>query len=172
MNRQQKMEVVDFLKDNFSTSEASFLITVNGLTVGQMQNLRIELRNNGGLLKVAKGRLMKLAIQDVDGGAQELMPFCKNQVGLVFAQAEPPAVAKVLHDFAGKNDAFSIVVGCLESGVIDAASVARIALLPSKDVLRAQACGTLKMPIVGFVNVLRVLILRLLWVLKQISDKK
>jgi large subunit ribosomal protein L10 len=171
MNRQQKVEVVNFLQDNFSKNAASFLIGFQGLTVGQLQKLRKELRESGSILKIAKARLVKRAIEDKDGG-QDLLPFCKNQIGLVFADTDTPAAAKVLQQFSKEHEALKIIAGCLDSHLLDAASVVRIANLPSKDVLRAQLCGTLNMPMVSFVNVLNILILRLLWVLKKIEEKQ
>jgi large subunit ribosomal protein L10 len=171
MNRQQKVEVVNFLQDNFSKNAASILIDFQGLTVGQLQKLRGELRKTGSILKIAKARLVKLAIEDKDGG-QDLLPFCKNQIGLVFADTDTPAAAKVLQQFSKEHEALKIIAGCLDSHVLDAASIVRLANLPSKDVLRAQLCGTLNMPMVSFVNVLNILILRLLWVLKKIGEEK
>lgn len=171
MNRQQKVDVVDFLEENFSKNAASFLIGFQGLTVGQLQNLRGELRKTGSILKVAKARLVKRAIEDKSGG-QDLLPFCKNQIGLIFADVDASVVAKVLYNFSKEHEALKIIAGCLDSQVLDANSVVRIANLPSKDVLRAQLCGTLNMPVISFVNVLNVLILRLLWVLKKIGEEK
>lgn len=171
MNRQQKVEGVNFLENSFSGNSASFLIGFQGLTVSQLQRLRRELRKSGGTLKIAKARLIKRAIENVEGG-QGLLPFCKNQIGLVFANDESPVVAKVLHDFSKEHAALSIIAGCLDSHVIDAYSVVRIANLPSKDVLRAQLCGTLNMPIASLANVLNVLTVRLLWTLNKIGEQK
>ncbi len=171
MNRQQKVDVVNFLEDNFSKNAASFLVGFQGLTVGQLQNLRGELRKTGSILKIAKARLVKRAVEDKNGG-QDLLPYCKNQIGLVFADMDAPAAAKVLQQFSKEHEALKIIAGCLDSHLLDAASVVRIASLPSKDVLRAQLCGTLNMPMVSFVNVLNVLIVRLLWVLSKIAEEK
>ncbi|HZW61485.1 MAG TPA: 50S ribosomal protein L10 [Candidatus Babeliales bacterium] len=171
MNRQQKAEVVDLLKDNFSNSQASFLVGFKGLTVAEMQNLRAELRKQGGRLKVTKARLMKRASE---GGKcnEELAPFFKGQVGLVFATKESPAIAKVLFDYAKDHQAFHIVAGCLEDKFLDKSSIARIATLPSREVLLAQVAGTIKAPISGFVTVLNMQMLRLLWTLKKIEATK
>lgn len=171
MNRQQKVEVVEYLQDNFSKSAASFLVGVQGLDVNKIQNLRRALRENGGKLKIAKARLLRLAISNVREG-HDLLPFCKEQIGIVFTSEEPPVIAKVLHDFSQKNAALNIVACCLDADVLDAGSVVRMASLPSKDLLRAQLCGTLNMPIVNLVQVLNMLTLRLLFVLKQIGDQK
>jgi large subunit ribosomal protein L10 len=171
MNRQQKELVVKSLQDEFAQSNASFLVGVQGLSVSQMEGLRTALRSKGGRLKVAKARLMKRAIKEADGTAV-LEPFLKHQIGVVFAQDQVPAVAKALSDFSKLNEALVLIAGSLENNLLGAQEIIRIASLPSREQLLAQVCGTLKSPIAGFANVLNVLILRLLWTLKQIEEKK
>jgi large subunit ribosomal protein L10 len=171
MNRQQKSEVVDFLKNNFSENQASFLVGFQGLTVAQMQDLRRELRKQGGTLKVTKARLMKRAAVGLKC-SDELAPFFKGQIGLVFADKETPNVAKVLYEYAKKHEALKLVAGCFEDSVLDGSSIVRIASLPSREVLLAQVCGTLKAPLTSFVTVLNMQTLRLLWTLQAIGDAK
>lgn len=171
MNRQQKESVVDELKNSFITSQALFLVSYKGLSVGQLQSLRTQLRAQGGHLKVAKARLMKRAAEGVDG-VQDLNSYFKDQIGVVSATNESPAVANVLHKFSKQHEALKLVVGCLDSHVISQGDIVRIANLPSKEVLLAQVCAGIQAPIAGFVNVLNVLLLRLLWTLKEIELKK
>ncbi len=171
MKRQQKQELVDQLHKSFSESQASFLVQYQSLTVAQMLQLRRNVRQTGGLLKVAKMRLVKRALDGVKC-AQMLEPYCKGQLGVVFAFEEPPAVAKALYDFSKENEALKLIAGCLESQLLDVDAVIKIASLPSKKVLMAQLAGTIKSPITGFASVLRLLVQRLLFVLKEIENKK
>ncbi len=171
MNRQQKEEVIKTLQKDFSDSTGSFFVRYSGLTVKQMQQLRGMLREKGGTLKVAKMRLVKRALiglEDVDF----LLPYCKDQLGVVFSIEEFSPVAKVLHEFAKKNEALRLIVGSLDSQLLNEEAIVRIASLPSKGILLAQVCGTVKAPLVGFVRALNMLITRLLWVLKEIERKK
>ena len=171
MNRQQKENVVETLRKNFSDSTASFLVGYRGLSVSQLQALRNDLRKHGGTMRVTKARLMKRAVDGVDT-VQEMSPYFKDQVALVFSSNEAPAVAKALHSFSKENEALSIVVGCLEDQLLDAQGVVRIASLPSKEVLLAQLLGTLQAPTRGLVMVLNMQVLRLLWTLKAIAENK
>src|SRR5579863_4960550 len=104
MNRQQKELVVEVFHKDFLASKGSFFVDYCGLTVAQMQQLRKELRQKGGTLKIAKMRLVKRALSGVDG-ADALGSYCKNQVGVVFAQdaSEVSGVAKTLSDFSKEN---------------------------------------------------------------------
>jgi large subunit ribosomal protein L10 len=160
MNREQKGIIIDSIKGDFSNSGASFVVGYKGLTVHQMQTLRKELRAKNGTFKVAKGRLIKLATQGLEG-ADKLAPYFKEQIGVVFAQGEMPAVAKVLFDFAKQNSNLKLVAGFFDAQVMPSADVERIATLPSREVLLAQACFTAKFPIQ-----------RLVWTLQAIVDAK
>lgn len=171
MNRQQKELVVQLLRERFSQSPASFIVGYRGLSVDQMQKLRSKLRDSGGAMKIAKARLMKLAVGDLEG-AQELTPYLKEQVGVVFASDEPPAVAKALSDFAQEHKALQLIIGKLDSDLIDREAITRIASLPSKEVLLAKLCGTLNAPITRLAFVLKMQIMQFLLVLKQIETKK
>lgn len=145
MNRQEKEQSIVALKEGFSGSKATFLVSYKGLTVGQMQKLRRSIREKGGELVVAKTTLMKRAVQNMQG-VDTLAPYFKEQIALVFASKEAPSVAKVIRDFSKENERLGIVAGCMNSNLLSGDLIIRIASLPSREVLLAQLCGTLKAP--------------------------
>ncbi len=147
MNRSQKELVVDTLRDKFGQATGSFVVNVKGMTVSQTQQLRTQLREQGGELKIAKVRLVKKAIGKESYG-ELLGKILKDQVGIVFARKESSPVAKVLYTFAKQCDQLKLVAGCVDAEVMDSKGVMQIALLPSREVLLAQLCGLLKSPMV------------------------
>lgn len=171
MNRQEKQLVIDSLKENFSNSQASFLVNVQGLTVVELQKLRRDVRNCGGSLKVAKNTLLNLAVEGI-AGVEELRPHFSNQVAIVFAQEDSPGVAKAIYDVAKANENLSIVIGYLEGALIDADKVQFLAKLPPRDQLLAQVCGALKAPITAHVCLLKQVMIQFMWVLKQAAEKQ
>ena len=171
MNREQKTEVINSLKSEFANSQASFVVGYKGLTVKQLQSLRKELRAQKGTFKVAKGRLIKRAVQDL-GGVSDLTPYFKDQIGVVFVDEQAAGVAKVLHDFSKSNEALQLIAGYFDTQVLSREGVARIATLPSREVLLAQLCGTLMAPTTKLVRVLDMQILRLLWTLQKVAENK
>ena len=171
MNREQKKAVIKELGDNFLASQALFLVGYKGLSVFQMQSLRRELVENGASLRVAKARLMKRAVEGSEG-LDQLAPFMKDQIGVIFSQGEPPVVAKVMHTFSKNNEDLKLIAGLLEGKVLDKKSIERIALLPTKDVLLTQVCIALNAPITQIVSLLNASMVQLAVVLKQIGEKK
>lgn len=149
MKKQQKQAAIDNLEARFSTSQGAFLVNFQGMSVAQLKTLRFALSDKGGSLKVAKNRLAKLALKDVSN-CQGLDSLLVGQLAYVFSQGEVTSVAKVLVDFAKKNDKLKVVAGCSESKIYDAKTVVTLASLPSRDVLLSQLCGTLNAPVILF----------------------
>ncbi len=171
MNRSQKEVVVASIKEQFSDSAASFLVGVKGLTVEELESLRGELRKEEGRLQVAKVRLMKRALQEVES-VQSLEPYMGEQVGLVFAKKEVPAIAKVLCTFSKKMEALRVVVGTMDASLLDESAIKVMATLPSREVLLGHVAATLQAPYASLTSLLHQLIARLVYVLKQVEQKK
>lgn len=171
MNRQEKETLIAELKQDIASSTGLFLIGYRGMTVSQLQHLRQSLRSNQGLLKVAKVRLVKRAMQGLPG-ADDLAPLLKEQVALVFVKKESPAIAKVIYDYSKEVGALQVVAGFLDDQVVPATFVTRIATLPSRQVLLAQVCGTIKAPLTRCVGVFVSLQNKLVNVVRQIEQQK
>lgn len=154
MNRQEKAELVEVLKQEFADSNALFWIKYQGLSVVQLQALRVGLREQKGRLKVAKVRLVKRVVSDSSAEMQELLPSLREQLAVVISNGEPNAVAKVLYNFAKENEALRLVVGHFENKMINKADIEYLATLPSREVLLAQVCGALNASAASLARVL------------------
>lgn len=171
MNRQQKENMVQTLGEKFAASEASFVVNCQGLTVPQVQELRLALKDKSGEVLVAKNRLVRLAVQGKPE-VEALSEALKGQNAVVFANSDLTGIAKVLYDFAKENEELEIVAGCYASKLLDKKSVVALAQLPSREVLLAQVLGTMQAPISGFASVLRQMLVKTLLTLKAIAEKK
>jgi len=171
MNRQEKAELIELLKQDFDNANALFWVNYQGLSVNQLRALRSDLRKQNGKFKVAKVRIVKRALQGMFDD-QDLLASLKNQLGVVFSSGEPNAIAKVLYDFSKNNEALRLVVGHFENTVIDQDGIKYLANLPPREILLAQLCGTLNAPITNFACILRLMIVRLLIVLQKVSETK
>jgi large subunit ribosomal protein L10 len=171
MNRQEKSSAIGILKNEFQSNEAAFIVGMQGMTVSQVESLRKGIRKQGGKFQVAKNSLLRKATQDLPA-AQLLTPYFKDQVAVIFVPKEASSVAKLICDVSQENEHLKIVAGCYESRVFDKDMVKFLGSLPPKEILVAQLCGLLKAPIAQHVSVLNQLIARLLYVLKQASEKQ
>ncbi len=170
VNRSEKEAVVKSLSDRLSRARAVVLTDFSGLRVDQMTELRDKLREQGLDFLVAKNTLLKLAGQGTD--AQGLTEDLTGPNGLGFSYDDPVALAKVLTDFAKANPKLEIKGGMLEGQLLDTASLAELAKLPSREVLLAQLLGVMNGVARNFVSVLAAVPRGLVTALKQIEEQK
>ena len=71
-----------------------------------------------------------------------------------------------------KQETIKLRAGALDSRLLTVAQIEFLAALPSREVLLAQVAGTLNAPIAAYVRLLNQLIVRLLYVLKEIENEK
>jgi large subunit ribosomal protein L10 len=143
MERAEKREVVSALHDVFANTGVVVVAHYAGLSVADMTKLRSEMRDAGGQVKVAKNKLVKLALDGTDAkGIADLMtgPTC-----LAYSD-DPVAAPKVLVKFAKAKDKFVILGGTMGATVLDAKAVSSLADLPSLDELRGKLVGLLQAP--------------------------
>lgn len=171
MNRQEKQLKVESIKSDFKSNQASFIIGVKGMTVEAVQGLRKNLHSKGSTIKVAKNTLLKIATQDIEG-LNQLAPYFKEQIAIVFASTETPAIAQILFNLSKENEKLKLIGGSLNEKIIDKSQIEQLALLPSREVLLAKVLGTMKAPASKVVSLLNQVTVRLLWVLKQAAESK
>ena len=110
MERAEKREVVSALSDVFANTGVVVVAHYAGLSVSEMTKLRSEMGEAGGRVKVAKNRLVKLALDGTDvQGISDLMagPTC-----LAYSE-DPVAAPKVAVKFAKGNENFVILGGAM-----------------------------------------------------------
>jgi large subunit ribosomal protein L10 len=143
LERAEKREVVTALHDVFAKTGVVVVAHYAGLTVAQMTKLRSEMRSAGGKVKVAKNRLVKLALEGTD--AKGIADLLKGPTCLAFS-ADPIAAPKIAVKFAKANEKFVILGGTMGTTVLDAKGVTSLADLPSLDELRGKLIGLIQAP--------------------------
>jgi len=143
MERAEKREVVSALHDVFADTGVVVVAHYAGLSVADMTKLRSDMRDAGGRVKVAKNRLVKLALEGTDAkGISELM---KGPTCLAYSE-DPITAPKVAVKFAKGNEKFVILGGTMGATVLDAKAVSSLAELPSLDELRSKLIGLIQAP--------------------------
>ena len=143
MDRAQKAESIETLKGVFADAGAVVVTHNLGLTVAEMEDLRIRLRKEGGAFKVVKNRLALKALNADEGS--EYPPLFKGPVGIAYAP-DPVTAAKVTAEFAKGNAKFAVQGGFMGEKVRDAKGVETLSKLPSLDQIRATLLGLLNAP--------------------------
>ena len=152
VDRAQKSELVSGLGEVFENTGVVVVAHYSGLNVAQMTALRSRMRDAGASLKVAKNRLVKLALKGTD--AEHISDLFQGPTVIAYS-ADPVAAPKVAADFAKTNDKFVILGGAMGRTNLDRQGVEALATLPSLDELRARLVGMINTPATRLAGVLQ-----------------
>ncbi len=143
MERAEKGEVVTALNLMFKDTGTVVVAQYTGMTVADMTSLRGKMRAAGGGVKVAKNRLVKLALQGTD--VAHIADLFKGPTVIAYSK-DPVAAAKVSIDFAKTNEKLVILGGAIGQTNLNPDAVKLQASLPSLDELRGKIVGMLVTP--------------------------
>ncbi len=143
MDRAAKKALVTSLNGVFKDTGLVVVAHNTGMVASQSADFRKKVKEAGGSVKVAKNKLVKLALKDTNAaGVADLM---KGPTILAFSK-DPIAAAKAAVSYAKGNDKLVILGGAMGTTVLDANGVKALAELPSLDELRAKLIGLLNAP--------------------------
>ncbi len=143
MDRAQKEKVVEELGQIFESSGVVVVAHYAGLTVAEMQDLRTQMRSEGGSVRVAKNRLAKIALEGKP--VASIANLLTGMSVLVYSE-DPVAAAKVSEKFAKGNDKFVILGGAMGETALDPAGVKAVASMPSREELIASIVACIGSP--------------------------
>ena len=143
MNRSEKKEFVQKLKDEIDSSSSVIVAHYSGLTVEESEQLRAEMRSNGAKFKVTKNRLTKLALEQTQ--FKDIADLFTGPTAIAFSD-DPVAPAKVAVSFEKKLEKFKIIGGGYDGEKIDLEKINFLATLPSIDELRGKIVGLISAP--------------------------
>jgi large subunit ribosomal protein L10 len=174
MNRNEKTELANSLKEKFMKASVAVFADYKGLTATQADDLRKSLRGHNAEVKVLKNNVARLITKDGAMGtdAKSVMDGVVGPTLVAFAYGDPAAVAKAIHKFSVDNEALKLKESLMGTKRIEAAGVEELAKLPSKEVLLAKLLGTMNAPVTNFVGVLAAVPRSLVTVLSAIEKKK
>ncbi len=143
MERAEKRELVASLQAALGSAGSIVIAQNTGLSVADLTALRVQIKQAGGQLKVAKNRLAKLALKETD--TADISALFTGPT--IIAYAEDPVVApKIASKFAERNQKYVILGGAMGPTALNADNVKALATLPSLDELRAKLAGLVKQP--------------------------
>lgn len=143
MERAEKRDVVTALHGDLAKTGVIVVAHYAGLKVADMTRLRREMRSVGGSVKVAKNRLVKLALEGTE--AKGIADLLKGPTCLAYSE-DPVAAPKIAVKFAKANEKFVILGGAMGTTVLNPEGVNSLASLPSLDELRGKLAGLIQAP--------------------------
>ena len=143
MDRAQKEQLVEELGQVFESSGVVVVAHYEGMTVAEMQDLRADMREAGGAVRVAKNKLAKIALEGKP--CASIAEYLTGMTVLAYSE-DPVAAAKVVDGYAKKNDKLVILGGAMGDNALDVAGVKAVAAMPSREELIASIVGCIGAP--------------------------
>jgi len=144
----QKEQILKDTGDRIRDVKGIFLADLSGMTVEKVTLLRKKCRDQHIQVKVIKNTLLKRAFNAQ--GITALDPYLEGPTGLVYSQKDSVTPAKVLSDFAKEHERPRIKAAVVDGHLFDDKAIARLAALPSREVLLAQVLATFIAPMTQF----------------------
>jgi large subunit ribosomal protein L10 len=146
--REEKVKAVEEIATKLRESQTTVVADYRGLTVAQVTELRKQLREAGVEFKVYKNTLARLAT--AKEGLTELDQHLLGPNAIAFSKDDVIAPAKILVDFAKKNEKLEIKGGVIEGKVVGPDQIKALAALPSREGLLSMLLSVLQAPIRNF----------------------
>jgi large subunit ribosomal protein L10 len=152
MPAQTKIDAVAKLREKFEHSEALILADPRGITVEEITVLRTQCREAGVELRVVKNRLAKIALGQASRPALDDLLIGPTMIAM--GTADPATTAKMLTEYAKKNEKLKIKGGLLGKEPLTARGVQQLAALPSREELLTRLASCLAAPMTQFAGAL------------------
>ena len=154
LNIETKKAAVEEINAAIASAQTMVIAEYRGISVASMTELRANARKEGVYLRVLKNTLARRAVEGTSFAG-----LADQMVGpLVYAASEAAvAAAKVLHQFAKKDDKIVIKAGSYNGNVLDVAQVTELASIPSREELLSKLLFVMQSPVSGFARALAAL---------------
>jgi len=145
---QGKQEAVETITTKFRESSCTVIADYRGLNVAQVTELRKQLREAGVEFQVLKNSLVRRATDSAE--LKQLHEVLTGPTAVAFCNTDAVAPAKILNDYAKKNEALKLKGGVVEGNVYNASEIKALAELPSRDGLLSMLLSVLQAPMRNF----------------------
>jgi len=143
MDRMQKEALVTEMGKKLSDAELVIVTKQSGLTVGEVSNLRSQVRGCQAEYRVVKNTLSRLAVKGTK--YEGIIKHLQGPTSLAYAK-DPVGIAKALSEFANGNKKLEILGGMLGDREMSVDDINTLAKIPSMEELRATIVGVLVAP--------------------------
>ena len=149
---EQKQPIVKEIAAQLDGAQSAVLVDYRGLTVDEDTRLRKQLREAGVIYKVYKNTMINFAVKDTP--FETLAPHLEGPTAIAISKDDATTAARLISKFAKDAPALEMKAGVVEGTYYDAAGMAAIANVPSREELLSRLLGSMQSPIANLARVL------------------
>lgn len=170
LNLDQKKAVVAEVSEIAAKAYSAVAAEYRGLTVGQMDALRVKGRESGVYMRVVKNTLARRAVEGTEFDCMK--DALVGPLVLAFSQEDPGAAARVISEFAKTNNKLVVKVVSIGGKLLPATDIDRLAKMPTKDQAISMLMSVMKAPVAKFVRTLAEPHAKLVRTIAAVREKK
>lgn len=158
MNKEQKQEVIDVLKDKFSQYSNFYITDTESLSVSQVTTLRRTCFDKKVEMKVAKNTLIKKALESLDNEKYSGVYDALHQVTALMFSESPKDPAVIISSFrkSNNNDRPQLKAAFINGEIfVGDNELVRLTKIKTKDELIGEVIGLLLSPIQKVIGALQ-----------------
>lgn len=171
MKKEEKVEIIEEIKELVKNSNAMFLVNYSGVNVADINKIRSDFRKEGINYKVFKNTLFKKALEQ-SGSYQNFNEQLIGMIGVVFSGENFVAPAKIIKKYFDEKQKFSFKGCYIESTFYGAEQLNTIASMPTKEEIMSGIVGSIAAPASGIVGAINAVMRDLVSVIDEVSKKK
>lgn len=169
--RTERTETIATLEKEFTGATGIYMTDFTGINVEKITQFRADMRNSGGKYLVVKNTLARIAFEKC--GLEKLVPFLKSPIGMAITKGDAITPAKIIKDFQkNNNNLLDLKVAYIDGNLFSGNEAARIAELPSREVLLSQLLSCLKAPMTNLAGSLNGILAKFTGTLHAVLKKK
>jgi len=166
----KKVESLRDLNERAARARGIFFTNFKGLTVAEITDLRRQCHQKHVDYLVCKNTFARIAFRGK--GYDEVLKHFQGPTALAFGYDDPAVAAKILHEFASKNEKLILKGGVFEGKAVSAKEIEAIKDLPTREAALAMVIAAVFGPVQGFYNVTSAVLRDFVSVIDQIIEKK
>lgn len=167
----KRNENIGVLEKEFTDATGIYMTDFTHINVEKMTKLRANMRNSGGKYLVVKNTLARIALEKC--GLDQLIPYLKRPIGMAITKGDAITPAKIIKEFRKKNkNLLDVKVALIDGNLFSGDEAARIADLPSREVLLSKLLSCLSAPMTNFAGSLNGILVKLAGTLNAVLQKK
>lgn len=152
---EKKINSLNEIKDLISNSISTTIIDYSKITSLDLKYLRKALHKRNFKAKVLKNTLIKKVLKEKN--IHELNQYLTGQNLIIFSENQISEPIKIIKDFNKKNDKFKIKAAYVYNKIFINDGIQKIINLESKEDELISLINTLRMPIVKFNSLLKII---------------
>jgi large subunit ribosomal protein L10 len=170
LNLSEKQAIVAEVADVAANALSGIAAEYRGLTVEQMNALRVEARKSGVYLRVVKNSLARRAVENTDFACMQ--EGFTGPLVLAFSQEDPGAAARVINDFSKANEKLVVKLVSIGGKLLEPGEISTLAKMPTYDQAISLLMAVMKAPVEKLARTLNEVPGKLVRTVAAIKDAK